>query len=369
MNEKHQEEAASKKGIAFRLGNHYLDKNISKLEPNRSLHYLLSSEQKHAIRQIRLRTYTYSALIGAIAVLVVILPYHLFDFFQPQHIEMFDYTFDFELYYSIYGVVMIFPEIWLLKIVNIKSVKKMCEVYQYPTKGHRDYEEQIALLTEAGLEIPNKYMETLEVDPYIGLSKFYYYLLFALTKLKAALSNVLLKLLVRRVLGRYALRIFMDLVGIPVYAFWDAWASHKVMKEAQLRITSSTASKNFIQRFTEEEIQRIETIYPLLVNYIAQQKRAYNFSLYAYIKELSVHFPKKSLKIDRVIHLEELFGDEVEKNTIVAELLVFGFIIDGTISVKERHDLHKLTKEEWFPMTIEQVEERLKEYVGGEEIR
>lgn len=357
----------NKKGLAFSLGNHYLHRNIALLTTNAPHHYILSQSDRKKIRKLKLRTYTYSGLIGAVAVLLVILPFHVFDFFQPQHFELFEFSFDFELYYNLYGLIMIFPEIWLLNVVNIRAVKRMCEIHQYPNARHPDYAEQIEILTEAGLEMPNRLMEKLEIDPYIGLSKFSYYLLFAVTKLKAALSNVLMKLLIRRLLGRYALRIVMDLAGIPVYAFWDAWASRQVLKEAQLRLMASSASKEFVARFTKEELATIEDVYPLLVNYIAQQKRAYNFALYAFIKELSQNFDQISLKVKHEISLNEFFGDDSTKNEIIARLLIFGFIVDGTLSIKERMDIHKLGKNEWFPLSMDEIETMLEKYLDDGE--
>ncbi len=362
------QQAKKDKGIIFTIGKQYLDRSVANIQTANNKSYILSIEQRKALRLLHLKTYALSALTGAIAVLVVILPFHMTTLFQPQQMHLFGKSFEFELYYTLYGIVMVFPEIWVLNVINMRAVKKACEIYKYPGTEQQDYEDQIAILTEAGLEMPNKYMASLEIDPYIGLSKVTYYTLFIFAKIKAALSNILIKLIVRRALGRYALRIVMDLVGVPVYAFWDAWASHLVMKEAQMRITSSAASKDFVSQFSKEDLISVRDKIPLLVNHIAQKKRSYNFALYAYIKELTKHYPGLSMKIDKPVLVKDLFNESEKENKILAQLMIFGFIVDGSLSVNEKLELHHLGEETWFPLSLSDVEQLLQSYIHGDSL-
>lgn len=357
------------KSIAFRLGNTYLSKKTSAIRNPERHGYTLNADQKKQLKNLQLKIYMIAGIIGACAVMIVIFPFHFSHLLDAQHFDIFGYQFDFELYYTIYAVVMIFPEIWLLNMLNIYAVRRICEIYRYPSASQEDYKEQVALLTEAGLEMPAKHMQLLEIDPYVGLTKFSYYALLIGTKLKATLSNVLMKFLVRRFLGRYALRIVTDLVGVPIFAFWNAWSSRQVMKEAQMRIVATAAVKDFMRDFSEEELLAVKHQLNKLFHFVAQQKRQYNFALYSFMKEMLHLFPDLSLKYDREVKIQELFGPNPEENKVIARLLIFGLIVDGTLSVKERLTIRKIAKEPWFPVSMDELELILKGYVNGEGLK
>ena len=355
-----------KKSLKFKLGNRYLTKKTACFQAETPMGLQLNFRQKRAIKNLHLKVYLYAASIGAGAVLVVILPFYWTSVFTAQQFTFFGIHFEFELAYLAYALIMLFPEIWLLQIINVRAVKELCEIYQYPSANQKDYNEQVALLTEAGLEMPSNHMKLLEINPYIGLSKFSYYSLFLFNKLKATLTNVLMKLLVKRLLGRYALRIVTDLGGIPIYAFWNAWGSRQVLKEAKMRIVASTTTAEFLHRFSKEELLLVKEQLPLLIHFIAQQKRQYNFALYAFMKALLERIPDLNLQIKHEVKLRELLTEEEAQNNVLGRLLVFGMIVDGSLSVKERLTLRKYDEESWFPMTLSEIDIVLKKYVSGE---
>lgn len=358
-----------KKSIAFRLGNSYLSKKTAAIQTNQRHGHTLSSVQKKQLKNLQWRIYLLAGIIGALAVMVVIFPFHFTHLLDAQHFQFGTYAFDFELYYTLYAIAMIFPEIWLLNILNMYAVRRICEIYKYPSVSQEDYKEQVALLTEAGLEMPAKHMQLFEINPYIGLTKFSYYALLIGTKLKATLSNVLMKFLVRRLLGRYALRIVTDLVGIPIFAFWNAWTSGQVMKETQMRIVATATTRDFIRTFSEAELIQVKGKLNQLVHFIAQQKRQYNFALYSFVKEIVEVLPGLNLNYDQEVKIQELFDENSAENTLIARLLIFGLIVDGTLSVKERLTIRKVAKEDWFPLSMDEIENILKGYVQGEGLK
>lgn len=357
------------KSIAFRLGNGYLTRKTAGIRRENKHGYTLTADQKKQVKHLQWFVYLVAGTIGASAVMIVIFPFHFTSLLDAQHFNVFGYEFDLEVYYMIYAVLMIFPEIWLLQTLNVYAVRRICEIYHFPSVSSKDYAEQVALLTEAGLEMPAKHMELLHINPYVGLTKFSYYSLLIGMKLKATLSNVLMKFLVRRFLGRYALRIVTDLVGVPIFAFWNAWASGQVMKETQMRIVSNAATTDFLHDFSPGELDSVRDKLTLLVHFVAQQKRQYNFALYSYVKGLLDKVPDLNLEHHSEVKIEELFGADAAENLLIARLLIFGLLIDGTLSVKERHTIRKVVKEDWFPMTLDEMEEILKAYVNGEGLK
>jgi hypothetical protein len=354
------------KGIVHKIGSKYIEKSMSKIDKGSKEVYVLSDSQKKQIRKITYETYFWSALIGIVAVLAVVLPFHAFpSFFGEQTFTVFGTTIKFELFYTIFAILMLFPEIWALNFVNLRAVKKICLACNYPSSDATDFQEQVDLLTEAGLEMPAKHLELFNIDPYIGLSKFSYYSLFILNKLKATLTNVVVKLLVKRFLGRYALRIVTDLAGIPIFAFWNAWASHGILKETKMRIMASAATQDFIEELDPKELQQSHEKIGILFHFIAQQKRSYNYALFAYMKEIIRMVPEAKIDNKEEIKLEQLFDENSPNNKLIAKMLVFGFIVDGSISIKERLTLKKMSDFSWFDYTIESLEEAVDGYLEG----
>lgn len=354
------------KGVVHKIGSRYLRRSVDQISSGKKEVYHLSEDQKRGIRSIKIETYFWSALIGVVAVLIVVLPVNLFPtLFGIQHFSLFGTEIEFEVYYTIFAIAMLFPEIWALNYIHLRAVKKMCLVCKYPNNSIEDYDEQVSLLTEAGLEMPAKHLELFNIDPYIGLSKFSYYSIFILNKLKATLTNIVVKLLVKRLLGRYALRIVTDLAGIPIFAFWNAWASAGILKETQMRIMSTAATRDFLEEIPLDELKNIETKIGPLFHFIAQQKRSYNFALYAYMKEVFGQLPSANVENNREIEIDELFGDSIPENLLIARMLVFGLMVDGSISVKEKKSIKYLVANEWFPYTMEQLEDAVDGYSKG----
>ncbi len=354
------------KGIVHKIGSKYVQGGVEGASEKVRNAYVLSDEQKSKIKSISRQTYFLSALIGALAVLLVVLPMHFWpDLFGVQKFTLFGNAIEFEVYYTLYGVLMLFPEIWSLNYVNLRAVRNIAKVCNYPNKNVPDFEEQIDLLTEAGLEMPAKHLAIFNIDPYIGLSKFSYYSLFLLAKLKATLSNIVVKLLVKRFLGRYALRIVTDLAGIPIFAFWNAWASRQVIQETKMRLMAAGATEDFLEEISDEDLKSVESQMSPLFHFLAQQKRAYNFAMYAYIKEVVRRMPNLDLANKKEIELEELFTEIEEQDILVAKMLVFGLMVDGSLSLREKQTLKKLGDKSWFPYTIDQLEEAVDKYNDG----
>lgn len=357
-----------KRALAFRLAKTYLARSTSGLQSINERGVRLTEEDKVALKKLQRTTYVYSACIGMVAVLVVVLPFHFTTFFDAQTFHLGGFTFEFELTYSLYAVAMLFPEIWLLNWIHVRAVREICRICHYPGKDREDYENQLELLTEAGLEMPAKHMALFQIDPFIGLSKFSYYSLFVLNKLKATLSNVLMKLLIRRLLGRYAVRMVTDLLGLPIFAFWNARASHKVMVETRMRIMAYSATYEFMTTFTDQELISVQPYFGRLFHFIAQQKRAYNFALYAFMKEITMRVQKVDLTCAKELSWEEVFCGDEEQNQMLGRMFAFALIVDGSLSVKERLTVRKLESFSWFPYAINELEAALIKYKNGDGI-
>lgn len=353
----------------YRLWKAYLERETAKIPPSGNLKGPYRYENDKKIRRLKQRVYFLSAGVGALFVLVSIIPYHYFNIFGVQHFNIFGYTFDYELYFLIYIMLLIPPEIQLLHVINMRAIKDICDIYKTPVTTEKDYRTQIEILTDAGLEIPPYYLQKFKVNPYLGMPKLEYYGIYVINKTKGALTNFLAKFIVKRFLGRYVLKITVDMVGVPIYAFWDAWASHLVLKEAEIRIVAPSASKQFINSFPMEKLQAVKDRIPLVVNLVAQHKRKYNYGAYAYIKELAEKLPGLNFQTDHVIELREIMTGKEDENRLLAKLILFGMMIDGRLTAGERRFIRKHIQVGEFPLDPEEMEEIIRRYGVENQLR
>jgi hypothetical protein len=102
--------------------------------------------------------------------------------------------------------------------------------------------ESIALgLARAALELPSPPESSLGVHAHQERSKLVIVGASLLYKAKVTITNLVLKLLLRRVLGRAA-GAYVAVVAIPVTAVWNGIVAFRILREARLRIVGSTST-------------------------------------------------------------------------------------------------------------------------------
>lgn len=100
----------------------------------------------------------------------------------------------------------------------------------------------VSALARAALELPNPKTSVPGVDPDREASKLVVAIAALAYKLKVAATSFLLKALIRRALGRAAVRVAAELVAIPVTAAWNAAVCAIVLREARLRAAGPSAA-------------------------------------------------------------------------------------------------------------------------------
>ncbi len=91
-------------------------------------------------------------------------------------------------------------------------------------------------LVRAALELPNPIDSVVNVDPHKETSKMEIVVAALVYKSKIALTNFILKALIKKLLGRVALRGWLEFIAIPITAIWNYVVSRYVMREAIIRI-------------------------------------------------------------------------------------------------------------------------------------
>ncbi len=334
--------------------------------------HLLTDEEVKTINKEVVRTLSYSALFGVIGVLALYLPQYSFGkyFYEYSLYSPFtENTYSIPVIGILYGVVLVYIEIYALMALNIRAVFKIAEVCGFPDKNDPDYDKHIESLMRVGLERDDKSSATYGLNPLQGASRWTLLLFLIISRLKATISNYIAKILLRRILGRYALRVVIDMVGIPVFAFWNAYASWVVIHETKVRIMAP----NLIRQLCSTLYARYqyapefnEYIYDTL-QYIAMSKRRYHHNHFLLAKNIlhSFAIPVKEAHAVGEDYFQKIKNANPEIQEGVIQLLLLGFIIDGNLSAKERILLTRLHKEGVIGYDIHTIKKWIRSFVKG----
>jgi hypothetical protein len=335
--------------------------------------YVLTPEEKEALRKIRLSTYFKAGLAGTLGIVLLYVPYHIFEetLFPKRDIwiPIYEDYLSLEIEFLIYSVVLVFIEIWYLTFLNIQAVDKITKACGCLDPNDEDFEKDVDSLIRVGLEKKHKELETVGINPYEGLSKWGVLAFQVIIKMKAAISGFVWKIFVSKILGRYAFRMVVDVLGAPIYAAWNIYASRKVMNEARVRVMAPPLINKFALQLQEgfkdnEEFRSV--IYPSL-QAISVSKRSFHYNHFLLATSLLTRFEidiqtDPDYDKDFLKKVDEL-SPEIQK--AVSKLIVFGILIDGGLSQIEKRSLIRLRKEGVLPYSFETIKKWSDDYFEG----
>lgn len=350
------DEKPLKKGLVEKLAHRYINDVAKKnIYPSDEPH-LLNEHEKKVIQKTQFKTLFLSAFIGMLGVLFLYLPQYFFPaLFPVSGINISGTEYSFELVSSIYGIALIWPELWALNYINVKAVREISRACVYPRPNTPDFDFHVNALTDAGLEKEHKGIKQFGLNPYLNMSKGLLWLILIVNRIKATLSNIVAKLIIKRVLGRYAVRQITDLAGIPIFAFWNAWASARVIAEAKFRIMAPMALQNVLTQLKETNLDLSVYLFPALQFAIAQ-KRKYNYAQYYWVNMLHQNFrfdDTRGYSFEAFNNKLKTASPEIKE--AVSKIIVCAIVVDGKLSNREKNAVKKLYAEGWFLYDLNQI--------------
>ena len=335
--------------------------------------FILSDEEKVALRKIRISTYLKAGIAGALGILLLYVPYHIFgESLFPKRdiwIPIYGDYLQLEIEFLVYSIVLVFIEIWYLTMTNIQAVDRISKACGCLDPHNSNFDEEVDSLINVGLEKKHKELEKVGINPYEGLSKWGVLAFQVLIKAKAAISGFIWKIFVSKILGRYAFRMVVDILGAPIYSIWNIYAARKVMNEARVRVMAPPLINNYAMQLEaefkdNEEFKSI--IYPTL-QAISVSKRSFHYNHFLLATALLTRFnievnEDPTYDSDFLKKVDEL-SPEVQK--AVSKLIVFGILIDGGLSQIEKRSLIRLKKEGVLPYSLDEVKVWSRNYFEG----
>lgn len=217
---------------------------FGEVELDEEVHVLDDGEQR-ALRAIERAMVGRAALVGALSGLAAALA----DFYAQPLLTEGGSFWDNRVYWGIVGGVsglVTAIEILLLYWDALRSVHLLARAAGVPLFAGDPYDDRsplAAALTRAALELPNPPETNYGVDPYREVSKWRLVVASLLYKAKISLTNLVAKQVVRRLMGRSAFKVYLELVAVPVYAFWNGLVAFRIAREARLRAIGPSAAR------------------------------------------------------------------------------------------------------------------------------
>ena len=120
-------------------------------------------------------------------------------------------------------------------------------------------------LARAALEFPNPRDPVFGIDPYARVPNWRLTAQAILYKLKVGVSSFLLRLFMRRVVGRMMVRGLVPLLAGPLYAAWNALITWRICREARVRALGPFAVENLVSAVEGQKEQLTETARDVIV--------------------------------------------------------------------------------------------------------
>lgn len=357
---------------------YYQKLSIAEINSDEHLH-LLNQVEITEIRKQENRAIWLSAIIGMLGVLVLYLPQYWFPAFFPDTEITLPIIgkFQFPLVSTIFGIPLVFLEIYALTILNVHCVHHIAAATGFINKNDKVSDEKQAKLLGISTEEKDKSILNYGIDPHQGMSKYQIFVITALFSLKATLSNVLVKIVIRRVLGRYAVREVLDMMGIPVFAFWNAIATRSVLREARVVIMGQNLLDNILQKIKtdaelkkEIELSDNQTLIYDTLQFIAISKRDFHANHVYLTQHLLEVFqvPLKEKHLLKNDYFARLKSTSLPVQNLCKFIIILGFLLDGSFSLREIQRLQLLNKEGILSENFQEIRQFKNDFLNGKGI-
>ena len=195
-------------------------------------------------------------------------------------------------------------------------------------------------LARAALELPNPPGRVFDVDPHREVSQARLVLITLAYKLKIGVTSFLLKALLRRVLGRATVRVWLVFVAVPVTAAWNAIVAWLVIRQARLRAMGPSAAAELAGRLLRDAQLSKQGKLAVLRAVAAAIVRTHDPhpNLIAFLAEVRGYAGEaKGEDVDDTrAFLEALPALPEREQDLVLRVLCVGAILDGKLARDER---------------------------------
>jgi hypothetical protein len=332
--------------------------------------YLLNESEIAAIRRREQIAILISAVIGAMGVLLLYLPfYYVPQWFPKTTLTLLGMTFQLPLVFILYSFFLVVVEILLLSLLNIWCAHEIAVATGFLNYENKQHPSKQNLLMDIGMEKKNKSVLQYGIDPLLGLNRKVLLLWNLLFILKATLTNFLFRFFFQRMAGRYALQAVQDFAGIPIFAFWNAFGTRAILREARIIIMGQNLVEYFVNRLERDPLPpgSDKSVISDTLQFIAISKRDFHqnhFTLTRNIFSL-MDISERVGEWNEKAYLFRLKTAESKTRERCIQIILLGMILDGRISKRECNKIRVLHDEGIVPFLPAEMQAFARDFLQG----
>ena len=347
---------------------------IRKVNADNRMFILNNSEISSLKRNERFAIWT-AASFGAMGVILLYLPQYIFPHLFPvTSISLFGKIFPVPIVMILYSIVLVVIEIMLLTFLNIWCTHEVAVATGFLTKQNKHTKDTRNLLINIGLEKKNKQVLQYGINPLQGINKKALLVWNLFFILKATLSNILFKIIIQRLFARlaiteYAAEAVANFAGIPIFAAWNAYGTHVILKEARVIIMGQNLIEDICSRIRKDRppTEDFRSLLYDTLQYIAISKRDFHQNHFILTKNLFEIYgmsPKEAHWLESGYY-EKLKAAGKEEREACQLIIVLGFLLDGRLSIREKLQINELQDEGLLHLGDKEIRQYQKDFLNG----
>ena len=245
-----------------------------------------------------------------------------------------------------------------------------------PRGEHPPTDEQRAValaLARTALELPNPPQNPFGINPYREISKWRLVLTTIFYKLKISLTNLVLRLLIRRIGGRAIIKAYLTFTDVLVTGAWDAWVAWRMVRQARIRALGPSACETLMRDILRGEGKVRREVLVAMQRAVAStivRDRDVHPNLMALMRAIARRAGR--IKVpdldDTKAFLASIDKLEPRERDLVLEVLVLASFPDGRISRAEIHLLTTILEREQRSLDVAALKRVCRQFVNGDPI-
>ncbi|MDI9308674.1 MAG: hypothetical protein QM535_00555 [Limnohabitans sp.] len=342
---------------------------IPSIENNDAIH-ILNENELHLIKKEYHNALWQSALLGFLGVLFYYIPmYFLPILSKTVSLTILKFPLQLPLYDIALCIILTVLEIYFLTFIHLRMTHNIAVITGYINEENKNH--HLEKITKIATVKPNKEIIKYGLNPFQEINKAVLIFINTLIKLKGFLANKVLRYLIKRFAGRYAVKYLMDFAGAPIYMALNAYATYIVYKNTKAEIFGIQLIDRFIKSLDQTEISASEKelIYDAL-QLIAISKQDFHPNHAVLTENVIKHYkiPIKKEHLFKPDFFERFENASTTIQLVCNQIITIGLLLDGQFSFREKKKVKQLIKEDIFNFSIDEIAIATHQFINGKEI-
>lgn len=170
---------------------------------------------------------------------------------------------------SLAGIITGIEILYLYRLM-LRSVARMASIAGLGLANRSRDDVMANGVSRAAMDMPNPQTEFYGIDPFLRISRWQLWLYTLAYRAKVGVTSVVLRLILRRLLTRTALRSLVPFIAVPLYAVWNVVICRWTLRESRTRIGAPIAIRQLLDRLDQAPFTVGEEDWKLWVALVAE---------------------------------------------------------------------------------------------------